>query len=78
MLLDRHYEVIAPKDDELKIRDGSDDHKDKHVDEPIKAKVEHDLGVVKRSEFNDKIVSEVCRAFNIKSIVNLTIDNATL
>lgn len=53
MLLDRHNEVIAPKDDELKIRDGSDHHKNQHVDEPVKAKVEHDLCMIERSEIDN-------------------------
>lgn len=70
--------MIAPEDDELKVGDRSNDHKDQHVDEPVEAEVEHDLGMVEGSEVDDKVVGEVGRALSIESVIHLAGDNATL
>ena len=75
VLLDRHYKMIAPEDEELTVRNGSNHHKDQHVDEPVKAKVEHDLGMIEGSKIDDKIVREVSFALSVKSIVHLACDN---
>ena len=76
--LDTLEDNVKVEDDELKVGDGPEHHKDQHVDEPIETKVEHDLGVVEGRELDDKVVCEVGITFRVKSVIHLAGDNATL